>query len=228
MAPRSDLPRPCLVLITDRHAVGARPLETVVAAAVTGGVDLVQLREKDLAPAALARLAECLLGAIGDRARLVVNGPVDVALAVGAAGVHLPEAAPWPDPALRAARPGFLVGRSVHDVAAARAAATSGADYVQFGTVFPSRSKPGRAAAGLTALAGVCRAVPCPVIAVGGIDAGNAAEVIRARAAGCAVISAILAAPDPEAATRALRAALDAAHTAVAGSAPAGLGPEPA
>jgi thiamine-phosphate diphosphorylase len=118
----------------------------------------------------------------------VVNERVDVAMAAGAHGVHLRS------DSLPVARvrditpPGFLVGRSVHDLRAAVRAAHEGADYVLFGTVFESGSKPGRRPAGVDALAEVAAAVTIPVLALGGITPSRAGEVARAGAAGVAAI----------------------------------------
>src|SRR3990172_8064807 len=107
------LPRPCLMLVTDRSLCGgADGLAAAVEAAVEGGADAVQLREKSLPASELSTLARRLRLATHDRAFLVVNGPLDVALAAGADGVHLPEGAP----PVRRPRQGFLVGRSIHSL----------------------------------------------------------------------------------------------------------------
>ncbi|HEY8491726.1 MAG TPA: thiamine phosphate synthase [Dehalococcoidia bacterium] len=203
------LPRPCLALVTDRTL--APDLPAAVERAVRGGVDLVQLRERDLPAGDLLRLARELRAITRGRALLVVNDRLDVALAAGADGVHLPEAG-LPVPAARRLAPdGFLVGRSVHDAEGAARAAREGADYLVVGTVFPSRSHPGGGAAGPGLLGRVRAAAgPLPLLGIGGIDAGNAAAVLAAGADGVAVVSAVLAAADPEAAARALRAALTA------------------
>lgn len=232
------LPRPCLALITDRQLAGSRPLAEIVARAVEGGVNLVQLREKDLPAGELHELACRLRAVVSGGALLLVNDRLDVALAAGLDGVHLPETGlPVAEAVRLGATAGLLVGRSVHDPGAAAQAIRDGAAYIQYGTVFPSRSKPGRAASGLDSLREVCQAVRAVVtagllpgsgaadegargapkggaggaLAVGGIDASNAAGAIRAGADGCAVISAIMAADDPRAAARALRRAIEEA-----------------
>jgi len=121
---------------------------------------------------------------------VVVSSRADVALAVGAAGVHLPEG----DIPVRGARrllgDGRLVGRSVHTLAAGLEAAEAGADYLVFGPVYETASHAGRLAAGLDALRELCRAVSVPVLAIGGVDFDRAEECRRAGAAGFAGIGA--------------------------------------
>jgi thiamine-phosphate pyrophosphorylase len=187
---------PRLHLVTDRRLRGDRGLTPLVAEAAAGGLGAVQLREKDLPGGDLLHLAEALLRALDDTP-LLVNERVDVALAAGAAGVHLP-AAGLPTPAARRlVGPDRLVGRSVHSVEEARQAEAEGADYIILGTIFATPSKPGRAPAGLPLVREVTAAVRLPVIAIGGIDERNAASVIGAGAHGVAVSSAILRAPAP-------------------------------
>ena len=181
--------RTVLCLITDRQryadVVGS------IRRAAAAGVHLVQIRERDLDGGPLLALTrECLSAISGTPTRLVVNDRVDVALAAGAHGVHL-RADSVPAAAVRRiAPPGFLVGRSVHSVEEAVSAAGDRAvDYLIFGTVYPTASKPGRSAAGLDVLRAVCQAVPVPVLAVGGIGRQNMAAVLAAGAAGVAGIS---------------------------------------
>jgi thiamine-phosphate diphosphorylase len=121
---------------------------------------------------------------------VLVNDRFDVALAAGAHGVHL-RSDSFPASRLRTRAPrGFLIGRSVHSVAdAVAAAADDGVDYLIFGTVFASGSKPDRPAAGLRELAAVAGATRLPVLAIGGVTAGTIADVMRAGAAGVAGIS---------------------------------------
>ncbi len=202
------LPLPCLMLVTDRALCrGADGLLAAAGAAVSGGADAVQLREKDLPDDEMLALALRLREATRGRALLLLNGPLNVALAVGADGVHLPEDAP---PVLRP-RAGFLVGRSVHSAEAARRAGAEGADYLVAGPIYETRSHTGVQPAGLTLIEEIARAVRVPVLAIGGVTAGRVEEVVRAGASGVAVISAVLAQPDPRAAAEALRRALDAA-----------------
>lgn len=159
--------------------------------AARAGVDLVQIRERSFDAAPLLDLTNRVKHATaGTAALVVVNGRVDVALASGADGVHLPAAA-MSCPRVRAIVPdGFLIGRSVHsETEAVAAEAAGGCDYLVFGTVYESRGKPaGHPVAGLEALGRVCRAVRLPVLAIGGITAERARDVARAGAAGIAAI----------------------------------------
>ena len=186
--------RPILCLITDRRRLGAsweEALVTRVRTAATAGVDLVQVRERDLDGGPMTRLvAACVEAVRGTSARVLVNDRVDVALAAGAHGVHL-RGDSFPASRVAARAPsGFLIGRSVHSTDEAVAAAEAGAlNYLIFGTVFDSSSKPGRPAAGLRELSRVASATRIPVLAIGGITARNVAEVMAAGAAGAAAIS---------------------------------------
>ncbi len=207
------------MLVTDRSLCalpagrqgGEDGLVAAVKAAVTGGVDAVQLREKDLASQDLLPLARRLREATLGRALLLVNGPLEVALAAEADGVHLPEAAP---PVGRP-RDDFLVGRSVHSLEAARRAEAEGVDYLIAGPVYETRSHPGREPAGVSLIQEITQHVRTPTLAIGGLTAGRVEEVVRAGAAGIAVISAVLRQPDRRVAARGLRRALDAAWAAV-------------
>lgn len=150
------------------------------------GATALQLRD----PSATARRLEA------EAVRLIAVAPIpvlisaraDLALAAGAAGVHLPELDLPVAAARRLLGPSRLVGRSVHSVAAARLAEEEGADYVVFGPVFATRSHPGRPPAGLEALRAVAASVAIPVIAIGGVDAERAAACREAGAAGFAAI----------------------------------------
>jgi thiamine-phosphate diphosphorylase len=205
------LSQPCLMLVTDRSRCGGVDgLIAVVEEAVQGGVDAVQLREKDLPPEELRPLARRMREVTFGRALLLVNGPLDVALATPADGVHLPESAPL----VRRPQEGFLVGRSVHSVDAARRAMAEGADYLIAGPVYETASHPGRDPAGPSLIEEVTVAVTVPVLAIGGINAARIEQVVRAGASGVAVISAVLDRPDSRAAAAELRLALDAAWAA--------------
>ena len=193
---------PRLMLVTDRRTVGRRDLVEIVRAAVAGGVDAVQVREKDLPDDELTALAERVRRAIEGRAAVLVNGRPGVARLLGA-GLHLPGDAPAP-----AQRDWPLWGRSVHSPGEALRRAEEAPDYLLVGSVYPTDSKPGHPGGGLGLVEATARAVaPLPVLAIGGIDATNAAPVIAAGAAGVAVRGAILDAPDPERTARAIHAA---------------------
>ena len=201
------LPKPCLCLVTDRSATSGDLVERV-ALAVQGGVDLVQLREKDLSGGQLLRLAESLLKAIGGSASLIVNERADVAVAAGAQGVQLGEDGLPVSAARMTVGSGALVGRSVHSVQAATQAEAEGADFLVVGTMFASRSHPGEAPAGPGLMRQISEKCRLPLIGIGGITPENAPEVIEAGASGVAVISNILAAPDPKAAAEKLKEAI--------------------
>jgi len=203
--PHIALVPPLLCLVTDRAACLGRPLDSVVAAAVSAGVRLVQLREKDLSARELLHVGEPLLKLVREGgAALVMNDRVDVALALEADGVHLGGNSLPVKVARRVAGDGMLIGVSVHSIEEAARAEGEGADYLILGTIFESRSHPGTPPAGLSLVSRVSAAVRIPVVAIGGINAANAGSVVAAGASGAAVITAIQSARDVEAATRSL------------------------
>ncbi|HXG42280.1 MAG TPA: thiamine phosphate synthase [Dehalococcoidia bacterium] len=210
---RPFFPLPCLMLVTDRGLCA--DLQRAVAQAVAGGVNLVQLREKGLPPRELWALAQELRRVTAGRALLLVNDRADVALAVGADGVHLPEEGLPVAAARRVLGPTRLVGRSVHSAEAAARAEGEGADYLVVGPVYPTRSHPGAVPGGPGLVARVRQAVRLPVLAIGGITPETVPEVVAAGASGVAVISAILGSGDPQASAAALRSALDVAWAEV-------------
>ena len=181
----------CMITASARGGPGEeQALVDRVGAAARAGVHLIQIRQPQLEGRALARLVErSVLAAQGTAARILVNDRVDVALAAGAHGVHL-RGDSMPASRVRAIAPGaFVIGRSVHAPGeAARAAQDGNLDYLIFGTVFASHSKPGVDAAGLDALTAACAAVALPVLAVGGMTPARLDAVARAGAAGCAAI----------------------------------------
>jgi thiamine-phosphate diphosphorylase len=143
-----------------------------------------------------------------NRSLLLINDRVDIAQACGADGVQLPESG-LPTPVARWVMGRHaLVGRSVHDVEAAKQAEVDGVDMVVVGPVFETESKPKAKPVGVELVKEIAEAVPLPVIAIGGITPENAGDVIRAGAAGVAVMSAICAAADPRAAAKALTEAM--------------------
>jgi len=208
----NPLPTPRLLLITDRRLAAPRPIEDVVGAAFAAGCRWVSLREKDLPHeerTALLRRLVRLGRAHG--ATVTVHGDIEAALAADAAGVHLP-AGGSAAAARRRLGPSTLIGVSAHDLAEAREAAAGGGDYVTFGPVFASLSKPGygpdEEAAGLDRLRAAAAALPIPVAALGGVTAASAGRCLEAGAAAVAVTGAVAAAADPEAATAGLLTAL--------------------
>jgi thiamine-phosphate pyrophosphorylase len=191
------LDRPLICYVTNRRALAHSGVEqrarllALVAGAARGGVDFVQVRERDLDAGALVRLVrECLVAVEGTRCRVLVNDRLDVAVAGGAAGVHLRGDSV---PARRArvlVGPTAILGRSVHSVDDMRTLGDADpVDYLTFGTVFSSASKePGQALAGASALAAAVRATSRPVLAIGGITSDTITAVAEAGAAGFAAI----------------------------------------
>ena len=183
-------------LVTGRGPLGATGREGAaalfdqVAAAVAGGVDLIQIREPDLPDRVLHEVVtRCVDLARGSETVVLVNDRVDIALAAGAGGAHLRACSVAATTAREHVPAGFLLGRSVHGVTeAVRVAEGGGLDYLVLGTVFRSRSKPDVAPCGLDVLAEVVRSVACPVLAIGGVTVDKSVEVFRAGAAGVAAI----------------------------------------
>ena len=193
-----------LIAITDDLRDGVDGLVGRAAAAVRGGATMVQLRLKDVDSRDLVAIARALVGALP--VPVIVNDRADVALAAGAAGVHV-GIDDIPAVALRrVVPPGFIIGASVGNDDEVPFAA--GADYVGIGPVFGTLSKPDAGAAiGTKEFARLARLTGLPAIAIGGIDAGNCRQALGAGARGIAVIRAIFAAADPERAARELSSA---------------------
>ncbi len=178
-------------MVSKRGSGGPSALVDRIRDAARAGVDLIQIRERDLDARALLQLTTDARRAVeGTAARIVVNDWLDVALAGGAAGVHLRGDSFAAADARRLAGESFLIGRSVHsEDEAAQVEADGGCDYLLFGTVFPSSGKPaGHPVAGMDALGRVCARVALPVLAIGGINEDNAAAAFDAGAAGVAGI----------------------------------------
>ncbi|MBI5854716.1 MAG: thiamine phosphate synthase [Nitrospirae bacterium] len=184
-------------LVTDRHQTAGRPLLTVVEQALSAGVRAVQLRERDLGTRpllALARDMRELTARFG--AALLINDRVDLALAVGADGVHLRATSLPVQVVRRLVGPERLIGLSTHSVSDVERAETDGADFVLLGPVYETPSKreygPPIGLAPIEAVTARCR---IPVLGIGGVSAERMAELRRVGASGAAVISAILSAP---------------------------------
>lgn len=205
MADRVDLLG--LYLVTDRKSTRGRPLLDVVAAALRGGVDAVQLREKDLPARQLHDLAKRLRELCTSHgAHLLINDRIDIASAVNADGVQLPASSFDPADARRLLGAGKLIGVSTHNVTEADAAERAGADFVVFGPIFDTPSKRAHGTpVGMDALGDVTTRLRIPVVAIGGITLERVAAARECRAAGVAVIAGILQAEDPEAAARAYK-----------------------
>lgn len=180
-------------MITGRQAAGGEEaLLAAVHRAALDGVDFIQVREKDLGARPLLALSRRVLG-VSRLSRVLINTRVDVALAAGAHGVHLPGHAPSPRVWKKAVPANFLFSVSCHSAEEAVRAEGEGADLVVFAPVFDPRSKPAAGPpAGLDALARVCASVRIPVLALGGITQERIAPCLAAGAAGFASISLFL------------------------------------
>jgi thiamine-phosphate pyrophosphorylase len=200
-------PRLDLFVITDPALARGRTHIEMARAALEGGADAVQLRDKSASAYNLclwAKEIQPLARKFG--ALFVVNDRVDVAMISGAEGAHIgPADLPVREARKLLPRPAIL-GVSAGDQVAARKAERAGADYLGVGPVFPTTTKPdGRPALGLDGLAAIIKAVSIPVVAIGGINHENVRGVIAAGAAGAAVISSVATADDMAAAARALK-----------------------
>ena len=209
---------PTLYLVTDTALARPRPVADVVRAAVAGGVTTVQVRDKTASRRELLELTRAVQGALADRpdVALWVNDAVDVALLADADGVHVGQDDLPPAEVRALLGPDRLLGFSVSSVAeldVARALPTGTVDLVGIGPVWTTPTKPDAGSAlgpdGVRALADAARAAGFATVAIGGIDATRAAEVAATGVDGVCVVSAVCTAPDPEAAARALRSAID-------------------
>lgn len=200
------LPSP-LYAILDRSVARGRDLPALLDAVLAGGCRLVQLREKTMPLGDLLPLARSLARRCREAgALLIINDRADLALAADADGLHVGQ----DDLPARQARallpPGMILGVSTHDPEQARRAVADGADYVAVGSIFPTTTKAGFQLVGPELIRRVRPEVPVPLVGIGGITAENAPAVLGAGADAVAVISALCAASDPEAATRAFLA----------------------
>ena len=196
-------------LVTQESLSAGRTTPEIVEAAIEGGIDAVQLREKDTSARERYELGQTLRElTAGADVPLLVNDRVDIAQAIDADGVHLGDS----DLPIEAARdilgPDAIIGRSASTVAAAKEAQEAGADYLGVGAVYATGSKDDiddeEYEIGTDRIRKIANAVSIPIVGIGGITADNAGEVAAAGADGVAVISAITAADDPAAATTAL------------------------
>ncbi len=194
-----------IYLVTDDGCLQGRELLDCVREALEGGVTLVQYRAKTASSAEM--YAEALqLKALCDsfKVPLIINDRLDIAMAVGAAGVHLGQ----DDLPCAAARKilgeDYIIGVSAHNPAEAKAALQSGADYLGCGAVFGTATKADVQKLGTDGLAAICKAKGLPVVGIGGVTADNYREVRAAGADGAAIVSGILAQPDIRATVEAI------------------------
>ncbi|MEC9321338.1 MAG: thiamine phosphate synthase, partial [Chloroflexota bacterium] len=187
------LPSPVLCLVTDRKMLSEESLTKVISKAVSGGVNMVQIREKDLSHDALMKLVGDIVNSVHDRALIAVNTDQPDHVFEGVDIIHRAERSlglPTPDI--------VGIGRSVHSEQAAIQAEKRGADYLIAGSVFETGSHPGEKGRGIGFFQTVVECVNTPVLAIGGINASRTRQIMAAGAAGIAVVSAILRSPDPE------------------------------
>lgn len=202
-----------VVVVVDAAAARGRDPGRLAAAAVRGGVTMLQVRGKDLPAAALADLTRRVRAVAGE-VPVLVNDRLDVALATGAAGCHLGQDDFPMDEARRMAPPDFLLGGSAGSEDEARRAARLGAHYLGVGPIHATPHKPDAGAAiGVAGFARIRAATPAlPAVAIGGVTVRDVPALIDAGAAGVAVIGAVLDAEDPADATWKLREAVDRAR----------------
>ena len=207
-----DMPALRLYLVTDQSSAGGRTLTDVVAAAVQGGVTCVQLRDKQLNTRDFftqALLLKELLAPYG--IPLVINDRIDVALACGAQGVHLGQSDMPVEEARRLLPPNVFIGWSVETMEDVVRSAALPVDYLGVSPIHATPTKTDTQTPwGLEGLRQVRSATALPLVAIGGIHAGNARAVLAAGADGLAVVSALCGAQDPCAAAAALRTLMDA------------------
>ncbi len=197
-----------LYLVTDRPLAGGRPLASVVAEAIEGGVTVVQLREKQAGGREFYEQA-LAVHAVTRRygVPLIIDDRLDIMLAVGAEGIHV-GSGDLPAERARALAPGKILGCSAGSMEELRRAEAAGADYIGVGPVFPTPTKADAGPAlGLDGLRRLVAATPLPCVAIGGIHPENAGGVAAAGVAGIAVVSAVMGQPRPAEAARVLRAA---------------------
>jgi len=190
---------------------GKQPLAEVVSImkqAGDRGIDFLHIREKHLPADELVQWVSELADYF-PRERMIVNDRVDVAVACGLAGAHLAYHSLAPSLAKQVLLDGQLAGRSTHSLEEAEQARRQGADYIFFGHVYESGSKPGLAPRGVQAAAVIASRVQLPVIAIGGIQPRHVPEILAAGCAGIAVISGITSSANPKESVRAYREALD-------------------
>lgn len=204
-----------LYLVTDRRMTESRPLEQVVEEAVRGGVTVVQLREKDADTRSFLQLAHRLKERLDPYGvPLIINDRVDIALACGAAGVHLGQQDMPPTTARALLGPDAVIGLSIERMADLEAAQHEPVDYLGVSPIFSTPTKTDTISEwGLAGLRTVRAATERPLIAIGRMQPDNVSDVLAAGANGIAVVSAICAAPNPAAAAQQLRNLIDFAQS---------------
>jgi thiamine-phosphate pyrophosphorylase len=195
--------------------IGSRDAAEVAACAIRGGADAIQLREKASPDARMQEDARRILPLTRSAGiPLIINDRVSVALAVDADGLHVGQDDLPPAEARRLIGPHRLLGRSTHSLTQALAAQDEGVDYVGFGPVFPTPTKPEYGCVGVEAVQEVVARLHVPVVCIGGMDRATIGSIRSAGAACVAVVRAVCAAKDPKAAARELKCLLTEFHRA--------------
>lgn len=208
---RAKLASARLYLCTDGRGGGA-DLDAFLDAALSGGVDVVQLRDKHAEAREMLAVAERFRSACDRHGALfVVNDRVDLAIAAGADGLHLGQGDLPPDAARAMAGPHVLIGRSTHAPGEILAANDEPVDYMAVGPVFQTPTKPGRVAVGVELIEVAARDARRPWFAIGGLDSSTIGRVVAAGARRAVVVRALTQADDPARAAKELRAALERA-----------------
>jgi thiamine-phosphate pyrophosphorylase len=211
MKPVFDL---SLYLITDPSLCGVRGVRATVRAAIAGGATMVQLRDPEGKTRALVEEARALAAILRPAGiPFIVNDRVDIALAAEADGVHLGQSDMLPADARRLIGRHRILGLSITSEADLERSDLAGVDYLGVGPIYPSPTKSDAAPAiAIGGLIAIRKRTSLPIVAIGGLHAGNAGEAIATGADGVAVVSAICAAPDPQTAARELRQLVAAAR----------------
>ncbi len=195
-----------LYAVTDRGGLHGKPLSWAVEQAIAGGVTMVQLREKEMDNASfLAEARE--IGAICKKYRIpfLINDNVEVALACGADGVHVGLEDLPPAEIRRRCGKDFIIGATAKTVEQAKAAEAAGADYLGVGAVYPSPTKQNAVRITSEMLREIAESVSIPIVAIGGLNAGNLPPLAGSGIAGAAVVSALFSREDPQQAAEELR-----------------------
>ncbi len=195
------------VLITSSRCRGS--VRDTTRAAIAGGADVIQLREKDTADAMFLAMAAELREMTDETSRmLIVNDRADIAATVGADGVHLGQMDLPVAEARRLLRPGAIIGKSCHSASQVKAAVNEGADYISVGPMFPTETKDAGPIVGPDLLRETTEQVSLPILPIGGISAENVGELVAAGARRVAVCSAVCSAEDPKAAAHGIKSQL--------------------
>lgn len=209
LSPASALTQARLYGIVDLGYVQPTAIMSMTRALCEGGVDLLQLRAKNLAPASIESMSREMLRVTRDHGiPLIINDHPEIAARIGSEGVHVGQDDDSVARARQIVGPGVIVGKSTHSLAQALAAQAEGADYIGFGPLYATGTKPDYIPVGLHDIAEVHRQVQVPIFCIGGVNHARIAEVIEAGARRVVVVSAFLLAADVQAEVRQLKAAL--------------------